>query len=170
MLTLEGLCSTKSGHSYAKEKANSGKTLSNDANKDCDGHWLSTIHRLCQVYRTRHTDAEELEALERRAGKIAVYLLYALCAYGVVQAVWGLMRRHAAETSFWGIAVSAAAACGMPLLAKAKIRVADRIDSAALRADAMETFTCGYLSWVLLAGLVTIGYFIGGGWTRPPYY
>ncbi len=45
------------------------------------------------------------------------------------------------------------AAFGMPVLAKAKMRVADQIGSRALRADAMETFTCGYLSWVLLAGL-----------------
>lgn len=42
----------------------------------------------------------------------------------------------------------------MPILARAKIRVADRIGSKALWADAMETFTCGFLSWVLLAGLV----------------
>ena len=46
------------------------------------------------------------------------------------------------------------AALGMPILARAKIRVADQIGSKALRADAMETFTCGFLSWVLLAGLV----------------
>jgi divalent metal cation (Fe/Co/Zn/Cd) transporter len=42
----------------------------------------------------------------------------------------------------------------MPFLAEAKLRVADNIDSRALRVDAMETLTCGYLAWVLLIGLV----------------
>ncbi len=53
-----------------------------------------------------------------------------------------------------GIIIAGVAAFGMPLLARAKIRVADKIGSRALRADAMETFTCGYLSWALLAGLI----------------
>lgn len=115
---------------------------------------LVLFHRLWQEYRTAHADEEALEALERRAGRIAGYLLYALCAYIVLQALWGLTHRHAAEVSFWGIGIAVIAAAGMPLLARAKIRVAGRIQSAALRADAMETFTCGYLSWVLLAGLI----------------
>ena len=42
----------------------------------------------------------------------------------------------------------------MPVLAKAKSRVAGKIDSRSLHADAMETLTCGYLAWVLLAGLI----------------
>lgn len=111
------------------------------------------FHRLWQQYRARHADEAVLEALERRAGRISGYLLYALCIYVVLQAVWGLTHQHRAETSFLGMAVAIAAAVGMPILAKAKRRVADRINSPALRADAMETFTCGYLSWVLLAGL-----------------
>jgi len=63
------------------------------------------------------------------------------------------MTRHAAETSPIGIAAAIIAAFGMPFLAKAKLRVADGIGSRSLRVDAMETFTCGYLAWVLLAGL-----------------
>ncbi len=62
------------------------------------------------------------------------------------------MTRHAAETSPIGIALAIIAAFGMPFLAKAKLRVADGIGSRSLRVDATETFTCGYLAWVLLAG------------------
>jgi len=94
------------------------------------------------------------EALERKTSRISGYLLYALAAYVVLQAAYGLTHRHSAETSWPGIAVALVAAFGMPVLARAKIRVADQIGSRALRADAMETFTCGYLSWALLAGLV----------------
>ncbi len=93
------------------------------------------------------------EAVERKTAQLAGYLLYALSVYVVVQAVYGLTRRHHAETAWAGIAVAVVAAFGMPVLARAKIWVAAQIGSRALRADAMETFTCGYLSWALLAGL-----------------
>src|SRR5207248_1202692 len=92
-------------------------------------------------------------AIERKTARIAGYLLFLLSAYVLVQAGFSLVTRHAAETSPVGIAVAIIAAIGMPFLAKAKLRVADNIESRALRADAMETLTCGYLAWVLLAGL-----------------
>jgi divalent metal cation (Fe/Co/Zn/Cd) transporter len=92
--------------------------------------------------------------IERMAARIAGYLLLLLSTYVVVQAVFGLLTRHAAERSPIGIIVAAIAAFGMPFLARTKLRVADKIDSRALRADAMETVTCGYLSWILLAGLI----------------
>jgi len=102
------------------------------------------------------TTAEEeaIEAVERRTARIAGYLLYALAICVLFQSGYGLWRRHAAETSWWGMAVAVVAAVGMPLLAKAKLRAAEAIGSRALRADAMETITCGRLSWILLAGLV----------------
>jgi divalent metal cation (Fe/Co/Zn/Cd) transporter len=40
------------------------------------------------------------------------------------------------------------------LLAKSKIRIADQIGSRALRADAVESITCGYLSGVVVIGLL----------------
>ena len=94
-----------------------------------------------------------IEALEERASRIGGWLLYLLALYVVLQSGYGLLHRHAAEASFVGLAVAVVAAFGMPVLAKAKLRIADEIGSKALRADAMETFTCGFLSWVLLAGL-----------------
>jgi divalent metal cation (Fe/Co/Zn/Cd) transporter len=106
---------------------------------------------------SRERFANELadaRAIERRTARIAGYLLFLLSAYVLVQAIFSLVTRHAAETSLIGIAVAIIAAIGMPFLAKAKLRVAENIDSRALRADAMETLTCGYLAWVLLAGLV----------------
>jgi divalent metal cation (Fe/Co/Zn/Cd) transporter len=39
-------------------------------------------------------------------------------------------------------------------LAKAKMRIAEQIGSAALRADAVESIACGYLSGVVLIGLI----------------
>ena len=39
-------------------------------------------------------------------------------------------------------------------LASAKIRIADQIGSQALRADAIESIACGYLSAVMVFGLL----------------
>jgi len=109
---------------------------------------------LARIPNKKILDEEAIEALERQASRVAGYLLYALSLYVVVQALYGFAHRHHSETSWAGIVIAVAAAFGMPLLAQAKIRVADQIGSRALRADAMETFTCGYLSWALLAGLI----------------
>lgn len=100
------------------------------------------------------SDLRNARDVERKTARIAGYLFLLLSAYVAVQALFGLITRHAAETSPVGIAVAVIAAFGMPFLAKAKLRVADRIESRSLRADAMETFTCGYLAWVLLIGIV----------------
>ena len=57
----------------------------------------------------------------------------------------------------------------MPILAGWKLKVAARLDSRALRADAMEAITCGYLSIVLMVGLAATRLFPGcGGWTASP--
>jgi divalent metal cation (Fe/Co/Zn/Cd) transporter len=101
------------------------------------------------------TGVEMLEKVERKASRIGGSLLYLLSAYVIIQASYGLFSGHSAEKSWLGIAIAIIAAGGMPFLAKAKLRIADQIESRALRADAMETLTCGYLAWVLLAGLLT---------------
>jgi divalent metal cation (Fe/Co/Zn/Cd) transporter len=114
------------------------------------------------VFRRLRIEADErfaselddtVRTIERKVTRIAGYLLFLLSAYVILQAIFGLVTQHAAETSPVGIAVAVIAAIGMPFLAKVKLRVAARIDSGALRADAIETLTCGYLSWILLAGL-----------------
>ena len=98
---------------------------------------------------------EASERVERKASRIGGMLLYLLSAYVTIQAAYGLISRHSAENSWLGIAIAIIAAGGMPLLAKAKLRIADQIQSRSLRADAIESLTCGYLAWVLLAGLLT---------------
>jgi divalent metal cation (Fe/Co/Zn/Cd) transporter len=99
-------------------------------------------------------DLRDAQTVERKTARITGYLLFLLSTYIAVQAAFGLLTRHAADTSPVGIAVAIIAAVGMPFFAKAKLRLAAKIDSRSLRADAMETLTCGYLSWILLAGLV----------------
>jgi divalent metal cation (Fe/Co/Zn/Cd) transporter len=52
---------------------------------------------------------------------------------------------------------------GMPILAAYKIKVAARLNSRALRADAIESITCGYLSIVLMIGLAAT-WLLGWWW------
>ena len=52
----------------------------------------------------------------------------------------------------------------MPLLWQGKLRVAKRIGSAALKADAACSVTCAYMSYALLAGLL-LNKFLGLWWT-----
>jgi divalent metal cation (Fe/Co/Zn/Cd) transporter len=50
----------------------------------------------------------------------------------------------------------------MYILARNKIAVAEALGSRAMRADAMESVTCGWLSFVVLLGLVVQG--LTGAW------
>jgi divalent metal cation (Fe/Co/Zn/Cd) transporter len=93
------------------------------------------------------------EAVERRASRIAGGLLFALAAYVILSAAWGLWQHQQAEFSWPGLAVAAAAIPIMYGLARRKLAVAEALGSRALRADAIEAVTCGYLSIVVLVGL-----------------
>ncbi|MDR3709075.1 MAG: cation transporter [Capsulimonadaceae bacterium] len=102
--------------------------------------------------------------LERRAATAAGALLVVLSVYVVASAVLGLIRHVVpnASESAWGILIGVAAKIGMPLLAAAKLKVAARLGSRALRADAMEAITCGYLSVAMVVGLAAS--WLAGWW------
>jgi divalent metal cation (Fe/Co/Zn/Cd) transporter len=94
------------------------------------------------------------EAAERTASRIGGALLFALAAYVVVAAGWSLWTRQGAKFSWPGLLVSLLAIPIMWLLSRRKLRLADALASRALRADAMESITCGWLSLVVLIGLL----------------
>ena len=100
--------------------------------------------------------SEHVDQVERRAARLIGYSLYALVAYIVLNSSYGLfiaMRITDTHESVWGILIGAVAKIGMPVLAGYKLKVAARLNSRALRADAVESITCGYLSIVLMIGL-----------------
>jgi divalent metal cation (Fe/Co/Zn/Cd) transporter len=90
----------------------------------------------------------------------------ALAGYVGVESVEALLRREAPERSLPGITIAAASLIVMPLLARAKRRVARGIDSAALAADAKQTELCTYLSAILLGGLL-LNATLGWWWADP---
>ena len=94
------------------------------------------------------------ETAERIASRIAGGLLFALAAYVVVAAAWGLWHREGQAFSVPGLIVTALAIPVMYLLAKRKLAVAAQLGSRALRADAIEAVTCGWLSFVVVLSLL----------------
>jgi divalent metal cation (Fe/Co/Zn/Cd) transporter len=103
------------------------------------------------------------ETAERRASKIGGGLLFALAAYVVLSAAWSLWHGQGEEFSMVGLVLALVAIPIMYFLAKRKIYLAERIGSRALRADAVESITCGWLSFVVVIGL-TAQYFVGAWW------
>lgn len=97
--------------------------------------------------------ADFSETVERRASRIGGVLLFALAAYVIVSVAYGLWVREGQEFSTPGLVLAVLAIPIMWWLAKAKMRVADQIGSRALRADAVESITCGYLSGMVVLGL-----------------
>jgi len=94
------------------------------------------------------------ESAEQLASKIGGALLFALAAYVLASAGWSLATGHGQEFSVPGLAVTVAAIPVMYVLAKRKLNVAEAIGSRALRTDAVESITCGYLAVVVVIGLV----------------
>jgi divalent metal cation (Fe/Co/Zn/Cd) transporter len=93
------------------------------------------------------------EDAERAASRLAGGLLFALAAYITIAALWSLWTRQGEAFSWPGFIVALAAIPSMRYLARRKIAIADKIGSRALRADAMEAVTCGWLSAVVVVSL-----------------
>jgi len=93
------------------------------------------------------------ENAERIAGRIGGALLFALAAYVVVAAGWNFWTQHHGEFSLPGLIVTLLAIPIMQYLARRKIELANQLGSRALRADAMESVTCGWLSAVAVVSL-----------------
>jgi len=108
-------------------------------------------------------------ARERAEGaslKIVGSCFLVLAAYVAWEAAESLLRTEAPRPSVPGILLAIASLVVMPLLSRAKRRVAGQIRSAALAADSKQTELCAWLSAILLAGLVLNAAF-GWWWADP---
>ena len=91
---------------------------------------------------------------ERLAGRVAGGLLFVVVGFVIVSSGLSLLGYREPQPSIVGILLLIVAAIGMPWLASQKRKLATQVASAALRADAIESALCGYLSLIALAGLV----------------
>ncbi len=96
---------------------------------------------------------QRVERAENRAAWIAGIGLVALCVYIVVTSGVSLWQHNHPDASVAGIGLALVALVLMPVLVWQKRKIAARIGSAALRADAACSLTCAYMAATLLAGL-----------------
>jgi divalent metal cation (Fe/Co/Zn/Cd) transporter len=106
------------------------------------------------------------ERAERLASRIGGGLLFALAAYILVAADSALWLHRAESVSIPGLIVTVLAVPVMCVLARRKIAVAQGLNSRALRADAMEAVTCGWLS--LVAAVSVVMRAVSGYWWVDP--
>ena len=119
------------------------------------------------LWRLHHeSDAARRERAERTTLRVVGWCFLALAAYILYDSGSSLMGREAPRRSISGIAIAALSVVIMPLLARAKRRVASALSSAAMQADSRQTDFCTYLSAILLGGLVLNAGF-GWWWADP---
>lgn len=119
---------------------------------------LALVWRLRLDHRAKRAEAASL----RIVGTCFVLLAIYVGAEGVRSLVISEAPSHSAV----GIALAVVSLIVMPLLSRAKRRVASSIGSAALSADARQTEFCTYLSAILLGGLA-LNALLGWWWADP---
>jgi divalent metal cation (Fe/Co/Zn/Cd) transporter len=115
-----------------------------------------------------HADADESrrERIERRALRLVGISFVLLAAWVAFDAISALVTREAPDESIPGIVLAAVSLLVMPLLVRAKRKVANAISSSALAADARQTEFCTYLSAIVLTGLI-LNAALGWWWADP---
>ena len=111
-------------------------------------------------------DSGRRERVEWLTRRVIGGSFLALSAYVAVDSVITLWQREAPEPSVVGLGILVLSAFVMPVLARAKRRVAVALGSRALEAEATQTSICAYLSVIALAG-VALNTFVGWWWADP---
>ncbi len=119
------------------------------------------------VWRLHHDfNPSRREHVERTTMRIVGWCFLALALYILYESGSTLIRHAAPERSIPGIIIAAVSVVVMPILAKAKRRVAAGIGSKAMHADSRQTDFCTYLSAILLGGLL-LNAVLGWWWADP---
>jgi divalent metal cation (Fe/Co/Zn/Cd) transporter len=106
------------------------------------------------------------ERVERISVRIIGWSFLALAVYVVADSASTLWQHEKPDTSIAGLGILVASVIVMPLLARAKRRVAFEMGSRTLAADAKQTSLCAYLSTIGLAG-VALNAVFGWWWADP---
>ena len=103
-----------------------------------------------------HADLDDArrERVEAITLRIIGFCFIALAVYVAYDSIISLIHREPPQRSMPGIVLAAASIIVMPLLARAKRKVAREIGSGSMNADAKQTELCSYLSAILLGGLL----------------
>jgi divalent metal cation (Fe/Co/Zn/Cd) transporter len=113
-----------------------------------------------------HMDPVRRERVERVAQHIIGWSFVALAAYVAYDSATSLWFRERPDRSVLGIVILTLSVIVMPVLARAKRRVAVAMGSGALAADATQTSLCAWLSAIALVG-VGLNAVLGWWWADP---
>jgi divalent metal cation (Fe/Co/Zn/Cd) transporter len=131
---------------------------------------IETVSGAAMLWRLHHRherDAASRERAERTALRVIGVSFLALAIYVASDAVYSLWTQEAPHESIPGILIAVLSLIAMPLLARAKRKVAAALNSGALHADSRQTDICAYLSAILLGGLLLNAVF--GWWWADPF-
>jgi divalent metal cation (Fe/Co/Zn/Cd) transporter len=106
------------------------------------------------------------EKREQTARRLVGVCFLLLATYITVDSIHSLWTRAQPERSLAGILIALAALVAMPLLGRAKRRVAAQLNSGALHSDSRQADFCAYLSAILLTGLLLHAW-LGWWWADP---
>lgn len=128
---------------------------------------IEVTSSLAALWRLRW-DADEArrEAAELLTLRVIGACFLLLAAYVAYDAVQMVTTQQAPEASMVGIVLAALSLLVMPVLVHFKRRIASRLGSGALEAEARQTRICAYLSAILLAGL-GLNAWLGWWWADP---
>lgn len=115
-----------------------------------------------------HADVDEVrrERIEAISVRLVGVCFILLAIYVTYDSAKSLFKHEAPHESIVGIGLAAVSVVVMPLLVRAKRRIARGISSGALMADSKQTELCTYLSAILLGGLLLNALF-GWWWADP---
>jgi divalent metal cation (Fe/Co/Zn/Cd) transporter len=111
-------------------------------------------------------DPTRRRRVERGTLKLIGGAFLVLAAYVTLDSALSLWRHEAPDKSALGVLVLTLSVVVMPVLARAKRRVASALGSSALAADATQTSLCAWLSAIALAG-VGLNALVGWWWADP---
>ncbi len=131
--------------------------------------YLEVASGLVLIWRLRKhgfSNEEDEETAEKKAIFFVGFTFFLLALYVSYESGKKLFFQEQPAESLVGIILAIVSLTVMPLLAAWKKKIAAEINSRALRADALETLACSYLSFTLLVGLGANTLF-GWWWADP---
>jgi len=124
---------------------------------------LTSASTILWVYTGSRGGSEEAE---RRAQRLIAICFAALALYLAFDAIDALVRGTHPDASWLGVTVTAGAVVFMPLLARAKGRVARELGSAATAGDAAQSWLCAITAAAVLVSIVANAA-LGWWWLDP---
>jgi divalent metal cation (Fe/Co/Zn/Cd) transporter len=103
---------------------------------------------------------------EHRAQRLVALSFFVLAPYVLVESVKTLIDRGHAEITVIGMALTATSVVLMPLLGRAKHRLARRLDSGATAGEGTQNILCGAQAAAVLVGLAANAA-VGAWWLDP---